>query len=139
MRLLLALFASILLCGTASCQILNNEEIIRRVIDSGIMEGQMQKHIGVMGDGAAVLVTKILAGRDLRQTDIDGALAVLNISFADPNRVEVVSDREPRTALFILQCLDSSTRDGQLKKRIEETRTYLQGQYSKYKHSPPDK
>src|SRR4029077_7419951 len=122
MRLLLVIFASIFFCGTVCCQIVSNEEMITRIIDSGTIEGQMSKHIGVMGDAAAVLVAKVLAGRNLRASDIDGALSVLNMAFADPSMVEIASDRKPRAALFVLQAFDHSLQDAALKKRIAETR-----------------
>src|SRR5215475_10005494 len=96
------------------------EAIIKRVIDSGISEGHDQKVIGQLGDGAAVLATKILAGRVPTPTNIDMSLVVLRSAFADPSFVEA-TDREPRTALLLLRYLDLCTNDSTVKQRIAET------------------
>jgi hypothetical protein len=79
--------------------------------------------LGGMGDAAAVLVTKVVAGKHLSTNEIDSVLTILNISFG--GEVKNASDREPRAALFILQLCDLSTQDRELKKRVARTREYL--------------
>ena len=138
MRLLLATLSSIALAGIAYGQIVSSpEQVIRRMIESGSLEGHDRKVIGGMGDAAAVTVTKVLAGRNLSANDIDSVLVILNSSFADLRFVEVVSDREPRTALFVLHSLDSSTKDPELKKRIADTKKYVQEQHAKSMQDSP--
>jgi hypothetical protein len=133
MRLTFAMCVCVLLPAIATCQTGNDpEHVIRRMIDSGGFEGHDQKVIGPMGEAAAVLVTKILAGRNLSSKDIDMALLVLEGSFADPSFVKLEADREPKTALFVLKCFDSSTNDPALKKRIAEAREYMQQRYAKF-------
>jgi hypothetical protein len=122
LRLLVACAAvAIVTCGETS---VGPEHIIRRIIDSGISEGHDNKIIGGMGDAAAVLVTKVVAGRRLGSTEIDGVLVILNMSFASETGEGV--DQEPRTALFVLQLCDSSTQDEALKNRISLTAQYIQ-------------
>ena len=102
------------------------ERIIRRIVDGGISEGHDQKVIGPLGDASAVLITKILSDRNLTSQTIDNVLVVLEGSFADPTFVEITSDREPRTALLLLRYLDISTSDIGLKRRIADTRKYIE-------------
>jgi len=104
------------------------EHIIRRNIDQGIFDGHDTKVIGGIGDPAAVVITKVLAGRDLTTQQIDNTLAVLNEAFGS---IEYGPDAEPRTALFVLRALDLSTNDPQLRGRIAQTRKYIQDEFSK--------
>jgi hypothetical protein len=113
--------------------ILGPEDVIRRMIASGIYEGHDAKTLGGMGDAAAVLVTKVVAGKHLSTNEIDTVLTILNVSFA--GRATEAADREPRTALFILQFCDSSAQDPGLKTRIAQTKTYIQGEFAKSKQS----
>jgi hypothetical protein len=106
------------------------ESVIRRMVDIGFHEGHDQKVVGRLGDAGAVLVTKILAGRDLTPSTVDNVLAVLYQSFADPTFVETTSDRQPRTSLLLLRYLDSSASDAALKKRIADTAKYVQDRYA---------
>src|ERR1700730_4329011 len=137
MRIAIVMCMALLLCGSFRGQAGNDvEHVIRRIVDSGISDGHDQKVIGTMGDAAAVVVTKILAGRNLTALNIDGALVVFESSFAYPHFVSIVADREPRTTLFVLRCLDSSTSDPALKKRIEEAKVYVQQHYTRSMQGP---
>jgi hypothetical protein len=118
-------------CGIARGQTSTNPEaVIQRMIDSGSLEGHDQKVIGPLGDAAAVALTKVLAGRTLTTEQIDSALLILNMAFGDPNAIEIAADRKPRAALFILQSFDHWTQDAALRRRISETREYIQARYS---------
>ena|SRR5690348_4523528 len=130
MKPLLALVVCIAISNTNYCQaLLGPEDVIRRITASSSIEGHDNKIIGGMGDAAAVLVTKVVAGGHLGSGEIDGVLTVLNMSFAGQARD--ASNQEPKTALFVLQYCDSATKDPELKKRIEQTKEYLQS----YLHS----
>ena len=132
MRLLFAILACVVLLGVTSSQTMSNpEEAIQEAIETGIWDGHFQKITGTMGDSAAVTVTKVVAGRNLTPSQIDSVLVILNSSFADPRFVGVVSDRQPRTTLFVLQYLDSLVKDPELKRRITKTRTYVREQFAK--------
>lgn len=111
-----------------SQQINNPEKAIVNMIDSGIFDGHDEKLIGSTGDAAAVIVTKILAGRDPTPRQIDNTLAVLNMAFGG---VGNGPDAEPRTALFVLRELELSTNDPHLRGRIAQTRKYVQEEFSK--------
>ncbi len=93
--------------------------------------GHDSKVLGGMGDAAAVTVTKVVAGRKLTTSEMDMVLIVLDGAFGDPRGVQVGSDREPRTALFVLEYLDCSTKDPALKRRIADARKYVQDHYAK--------
>jgi hypothetical protein len=112
----------------ASQQTTTLEEVISRNIDRGLFDGHDTKLIGGIGDAAAVVVTKILAGRDLTAQQIDNTLAVLNDAFAG---VTPGPDAEPRTALFVLRELELSTNNAQLRGRIAQTRKYVRDEFSK--------
>lgn len=106
------------------------EQVVRRIVDTGFIEGHDHKVIGGLGDAGAVLLTKILAGRDLTSGTIDNALVVIDSVFADPRFVEATGDRQPRTALLLLRYLDLSTNDAALKKRIADATKYVQDRYA---------
>ena len=130
MRTLLPTLVFLISCGIVEAQTGNNAEVvIKRMIDSGTLEGHDSKVIGPMGD-AAVVLTKVLGGRTINANQIDSSLLILNMAFGDPNAVEIPSDRKPRTALFILQLFDYSTQDESLRRRIAETREYIQARYT---------
>lgn len=125
MKILLSIIASIWLCGVSYAQSGNNpEHVIRRMISCSCSEGHDSKVIGGMGDAAAVLVTKIIAGGTVTTEEIDSILVILNMSFV--GQAPEASDQEPRTALFVLQYCDSATKDPELRKRIAKTREYVQ-------------
>jgi hypothetical protein len=111
---------------------MTGEQVVQQVIELREIEGQMQKTIANMGDAAAVAVTRTLAGTNPSPDDMNMVLVILTTSFGDPNGVKVVSDRQPRTALLVLQYLDLCAKSSDLKKRIADTRIYIQGQYAKY-------
>lgn len=119
------------LAGSVVCQSVSTEELIRRIIDQGEIEGRMVGRIGPIGDSAAVTVIKILGGRNLTPTQVERILLVLNISFADLRSVEHEVDRQPRAALFLLKSLDASVRDSALKKKIDDTRRFVIDQAAK--------
>ena len=102
------------------------EQVIARIIDSGMFEGHDQKVIGWLGDAAAVLVTKHLSQRHLSQTDIEMTLIVLIGAFADPSFVTNEADRQPRTTLLVLRYLELSTGDSKLKTRIADAKKYVE-------------
>src|SRR2546423_1328632 len=108
MKLLLTLFSIVLCSGLVCSQTPSTPEtMITHMINSGEYEGHNAKVIGPMGDAAAVVVTKVLADKSITSDQIDSVLLILYSAFADPSMVEVVSDRQPRTALFVLQYMDS--------------------------------
>jgi hypothetical protein len=102
------------------------EQVIARIIDSGMFEGHDQKVIGWLGDAAAVIVTKHLSQRHLGQADIDMTLIVLVGAFADPSFVRSEADRQPRTTLLVLRYLELSTDDPKLKTRIADAKKYIE-------------
>jgi hypothetical protein len=113
---------------SASQQTNTPERAIGRMIDSGFFDSHDQKLIAGTADAAAVVVTKILAGRDLDPRQTDNTLAVLNDAFGD---IASGPDAEPKTALFVLRELELSTNDRQLLGRIAQTRKYIEEEFSK--------
>jgi hypothetical protein len=135
---LLVLIVSLFLSGFATGQtVASPEHVIREIMEVGQFDGHYTKIIGVMGDAAAVEVTRILAGNRPSSLNIDGVLVVLDAAFADPSFVENPSDRQPRTAMFVFQALDHSTDDPQLKQRIAASRTYVLEHYKKSQQTLP--
>ena len=132
MRPLIMAFASLVLSSLAVGQaVLSPDQVVRKLMECNCLDGQSQKVIGQMGDAAAISITKILADKPPSRSDIESILLILNMSFADPTFVEVASDRRPRTALFVLQSLNYTTTAPELKKKIQQTRDYIQQQYAK--------
>lgn len=124
MRLLLTIVFCLVVPNAGLGQaVATPEEVVQRMISCSCLEGHDSKVLGGMGDAAAVLVTKVVAGKHLTTNEIDSVLTILNTSFG--GEFKNVSDREPRTALFILQLCDLSTRDPELKKRIAQSRQYV--------------
>jgi hypothetical protein len=135
MKSLLTIVISLVVSNANFCQApATPQEVIQRMINCGCLEGHDSKMLGGMGDAAAVLVTKVVAGKHLSTSEIDSVLTILNISFG--GEVTNASDREPRAALFILQLCDLSTRDLELKKRVAQTREYVSKGLKKARNSP---
>lgn len=131
MRLIFVICLGLLMSGIAHGQTGNDpEHVIKRMIDTGFFDSVDQKVVGRLGDAGAVLLTKILMGRDLPSSTIGNALVVIEESFVDPSLVETAGDRQPRTSLFILKYLDLSTNDAELKKHIGDTRKYILDRYA---------
>jgi hypothetical protein len=132
MKFFMVILTSLLLTVIAQGDSPNDpEQILKTVIDSGTIDGHASKVIGPMGDAAAVVISKILADRELQAKDIDGALWILGQAFADPSVVKNSSDRQPRSALLLLKYFYISTTDTELRKRIEETRKYVENRIAK--------
>jgi hypothetical protein len=108
------------------------EQVVRRVVNTGMIQGWDQKLLVHLGDAGAVLATKVLADRNLTPKTIGSALIVLENSFAEPKLVEVTADREPRTSLLLLRYLESSTSDAESRKNIADTRKYLRDRYATF-------
>jgi hypothetical protein len=125
-------FCAVLLLSTFACGQTGNdpERVVRRIVDAGSSEGHDQKVIGRLGDAGGILLTKILADRNLTSDTIDRALVVIDAVFADPTFVEVADDRQPRTTLLLLRYFDLSTNDTELKKRIADTGIYVQDRFA---------
>ena len=126
MRVSIAILTSFLVSALCWGQAVTSpEEVITRIINSGLLEGHDQKAIGGMGDAAAVVVTKVVRDRELTASQVDSILIILNSAFGG---LEVSAEREPKTALFVLRCLEFSTQDSGLLQRIDQTRKYIQSQ-----------
>lgn len=107
------------------------EQVVRRILDTGLYEGHDNKVIGSLGDAAAVVVTKVASARTLTDSQIEAVLLVLRSAFSDIHSISNVADREPRTALFVLKSLHSSTDNPALWGKIDATSTFIQKQYAK--------
>jgi hypothetical protein len=130
-RLTFAICIGLALSGIASGQAGNDpEQVVKQVIDTGLLDGHDQKVILRLGDAGAVLATKVLSDRELTSKTIGGALIVIESSFGGLKLVGADGDQQPRTALLLLRYLDLSTNDSTLKKQIAETSEYVRGQYA---------
>jgi hypothetical protein len=129
MRMFAPVLALLTLCGpTRSQDIASDPEVmIRRVIETGRMDGHVNKQLCWMGDAAAVHIVKIVGGRNLTGQEASSVLDILWIAFTAPKLVENPPDREPGATLFVLRYLALDTTDPGLKRRIEEERTHMEG------------
>ena len=133
MRVTFVVILGLALSGAAYSQSGNDpEQVVMRVINTGMIQGWDQKLLVHLGDAGAVLATKVLADRNLTPKTIGSALIVLENSFAEPKLVEVTADREPRTSLLLLRYLESSTSDAESRKNIADTRKYLRDRYATF-------
>jgi hypothetical protein len=131
MRLTIAFCLSMIPLSVAYGQAGNDpQQVVARMVQTGVFEGHDQKVVGRLGDAGAVLLTKIIAGKDLTSTTIGNALLVIEESFADPSLVETKGDKQPMTSLLVLRYLDLSTSDAELKKHIGDTRKYIMDRYA---------
>jgi hypothetical protein len=129
----LLVILGLVLSGVAYGQSGNDpEQVVGRVVNTGMIEGWDQKLLIHLGDAGAVLVTKVLADRNLTPKTIGSALIGLENSFAEPKLVEVTADREPRTSLLLLRYLELSTSDAESRKNIADTRKYVQDRYAAF-------
>lgn len=111
-----------LACSADGQQRSNLEEAVRISLFEGVSEGQRVKEIQRAGDAAAVVITKIVAGKSLTESEKEIAVDLLQEAFSRLSWVTVSSDREPRTALFVLDALSCSSRNPALIKRAQQTK-----------------
>ena len=111
----------------------STEQIISNVLRSGVWEGQVDKRLRTEGDAAAVVLTKIIAGRDVSRGEVDTMLDMLRSSFSEFGLIESAAEREPRTALFLLRHFDCVVYDAVLKKKIADTRKSILEAFAKFK------
>jgi hypothetical protein len=91
----------------------------------------MIKQLSRMGDAACVALTKLLAENDPTPREIDRAVLVIETAFRDPLLVNTKEDRQPRTALFVLNSLALYSKTPEQKKQIADTKAYVRQQYDK--------
>ena len=96
--------------------------VIKRIIETGLIEGHDSKVIGGMGDAGAVILAKVLSDRDLRQQDVGGGLWILAAAFAGDRCFSPDSDRKPWAAFLLLRYFDLSTTDAEVKNQIAHLR-----------------
>ena len=98
MRETLAACLVIAFSGLSCAQAGNNpENVIKRMATTGLFEGHDEKVINSMGDAAAVILTKILAGGEPSSTNVEMSLLVLQSSFATLclSKTRMTGDRGP--------------------------------------------
>jgi len=98
--------------------------------NGGMYTSTVQKELERLGDASAVALTKIIGGKPLDEREVEAVLLILTLSYSDPHIVEIASDREPRTTLFLLHSLDLSTADPKLREKINAARSYVRDQYA---------
>src|SRR5579872_3031223 len=111
------------------------EKAVRAVMSrasDGAYTSWDEKELDKLGDAAAVALTKVLREKDLNADEINQVLLILTLSFNAPEMIAIDADKQPRTALFILKCLDPLARDPDLKNRISETRIPLERMSKSY-------
>jgi hypothetical protein len=125
-------FAVFSICSPSYSQTPNatSEQVVGRVLTTGAYDGITDKQLGRMGDAAAIEVTKILGGKlasgqSISAFDVENVLLILHMAFAATALAVNVSDREPKTSLFVLDSLAFFTNDPSLKKSIADTTQFL--------------
>jgi len=132
-RVALVIVLGIALSGAAYGQAGNDpEQVVKEVINTGMIQGWDQKLLVRLGDAGAVLATKVLADRNLTSKTTSGALIVIENSFAETKLVDVAADREPRASLLLLRYLELSMNDAESRKNIADTRKYIHDRYAAF-------
>ena len=80
-----------------------------------------------------MVLTKIIAGRDVSRSEVDTMLDMLLSSFSEFGLIESAAEREPRTPLFLLRHFDCVVYDAVLKKKIADTRKSILEAFAKFK------
>ena len=106
------------------------EKTVRVVLFGALWEGQQTKEMRRGGDATAVALTKVIGEKNLGDNEVERALDILQAAFSDLSWVSDPADREPRTALFVLQCLDKPGRDPALRQKIAITKKALTDAYA---------
>ena len=104
------------------------------MLASGSVDGHADKLLSHLGDAAAVAVTKVLAGRgSLSASEAESVLTVIHLAFSAPHLVDMQADKEPRTALFVLEYVKLTGADTATRARIERERNFVLDQAAKSK------
>jgi hypothetical protein len=130
-KLIFGICLALALSGIARGHAVDDPEVVvRQIINTGLIQGWDRKVLLHLGDAGAVLLTKVLADKELTSKTIGSVLIVIEESFADPSFVEIARDRRPRTALLVLRYLELSTNDADLKKHIADTGKHVRDRYA---------
>ena len=137
-KVLVATFALIVSAASVSMRASESqdEQTVRRVIQSGGMSGWDDKELGKMGDAAAVNIARVVGGSDLSEKQAESVLTVLQLAFSAPRLVTNPSDREPRVALFVLRYMEATATNAALKQQVTETRDRILQNCEEYKANP---
>jgi hypothetical protein len=108
---------------------LSAEQVISRIISTGISEGHDSKILAGTGEKAAAIVTNVTKDKKLTTVETDSILFILNNAFA--GRPPLAPDAQRSGAMALLRRLDASTDDIELKKRIGHTTKLVQDCYVK--------
>jgi len=104
------------------------------MLASGTVDGHADKLLSHLGDAAAVAVAKVLAGRSgFSASEAENILTVIHLAFSAPHLVDIQPDKEPRTALFVLEYLTLTAGDTATRVRIEQERKFVLDQAAKSK------
>ena len=88
----------------------------------GQYTGWDEKDLNKFGDASAVALTKLLAGQQINADQVKEGLLIISLSFEAPKLIGIDADRQPRTALFVLNYFDSLPVGTELKSEIAATR-----------------
>jgi len=131
-RLLLILIAlAMVSSGFSQDTILSSEEMVGNALRTGMVDGHVTKYFRSAADAAVVTLIRVLGEKTISDTEANELLVFIADAFSDLQAVEVVANREPKAALFLLKYLDCSTQDPALKARIAATRQSVLSAYSK--------
>jgi hypothetical protein len=129
MRLLRLILLFMVFSGVSFCQVPDQTEnsvaTLLKQLSSGYVTGFAEKPVNRLGDAAAVALTRIVADSKPSPKDVENMLVVLREAFGRPSIVVIESDRQPRTALFVLRYFDSLTVDAELKRKITDAQSYI--------------
>ncbi|HEY6489022.1 MAG: hypothetical protein WCC26_16290 [Terracidiphilus sp.] len=106
-------------------------------LSHGHYSAEGEKGLARNGDASAVAITKVFAGKTLTPAEISNIALVVKQSFEFLGGIENQEDREPRTALFLLNSLSHLTDDPKANADIRSASTFVQSQYSEYIKSEP--
>jgi MoxR-like ATPase len=126
--LLVFLLSGLAVCqeGTASEAAENAVQTVMSRASDGVYTSWDEKQLDKLGDAAAVALTKVIGNNDLNPDEIRQVLLIITLSFNAPRMIAIEADRSPRTAFFVLKCLDHLAVDPDLRNRISETRALLE-------------
>jgi hypothetical protein len=112
------------------------EQTVRDALKlEGVSLSFTEKAFNRLGDRAAIGLTRVLADTPLtRPEEIKNILSFLRNAFAVPSVISNGADRQPKTTLFLLECLEVQPAARDLRGQVAETKAFV---LQSVKHNRP--
>jgi hypothetical protein len=100
---------------------------------SGFSASFAEKQVTRLGDRVSIALLKIFDESDFKDSyKVNSVIPLIRASFLQPELIAVKEDRNPKITLFLLQKIESESRDAKLKADITQLRGFIRQKMASY-------